>query len=92
MDKKAILAFCNYAIGDRIVGGRDPGDEITTPHSPELHAFVSACLGDFMPPYTHYLVPTNRGCHQDAEWQPRSKAFAALLREVADGIDPETAP
>ena len=88
MDERQTIAFCDYAIGERVVGGRDPGDEITTPHAPELKAFVVARLGDLTPHYCHYLHPANRGSHQHAEWAPRSKAFADLLREVADGIDP----
>ena len=88
MDKTQAVAFCEYAIGMRVVGGSDTGEEVTTPHAPELRAFVTARLGDLMPRYCVYLHPTNRGRYQDAEWAPQAKAFADLLREVADAIDP----
>ena len=88
MDQTQAVAFCDYAIGDRNIGGREAGDEITTPHAPELKAFVTARLGNLTPIYCRYLHPANRGPHQQAEYAPRAKAFADLLREVADAIDP----
>ena len=88
MDKTQAVAFCDYAIGERHIGGRDPGDEITTPHAPELKAFVMARLGNLTPIYGRYLHPANREPHHDAEYAPQAKAFADLLREVADAIDP----
>ena len=87
MDKAHAVAFCEYAIGKRFVGGRDTGEEVT-PHAPALRAFVTARLGDLMPEFGYYLHPANRGRRQHAEFAPQAKAFADLLREVADSIDP----
>lgn len=87
LDKTQLTAFVDYMIGWRAVGVA-ADEEISQPICPEMRAFLTALLGDAMPPYARYLVPANRGTHQHVEWEPKSKAFAALLREVADGLDP----
>lgn len=87
MDKTQLKAFYDYMIGGRPVGGA-ADEPVETPHSPELRAFVIGRVGDAVPPYAHFLIPANRGSAQHAEWAPKSKAIANLLREVADGIDP----
>lgn len=85
MDKIQIAAFIDYAIGWRTLGGADAGDPVATPHSPELRAFVVARLGEDTPHYASWLI--NRRS-VDAAAARQAKAFSALLREVADGIDP----
>ena len=82
MDRAQLNAVCDYMIGDRIVGGTDPGDPVSTPHCPELRAFVLGRLGDMTPQSGWHLT----GMRQ--HYMPQVKAFAALLREIADGIDP----
>jgi len=77
-------------IGGRVVGGSEPGNEVTTPHSPELRAFVQARLGDLTPAYGSGLVLPTHGA-RGSVWDVQAKALAALLREVADGIDPQGA-
>jgi hypothetical protein len=84
MDKIQIIAFTDYAIGDRVVGSSD-GEALTTPHSPELRAFIVARLGEDTPHHAGWLIHRPR---VDAAVARQAKAFAALLREVADGIDP----
>jgi hypothetical protein len=91
MDRSQLYAFVNYAIGDRDIGTAD-GETITTPHSPELRAFVVARLGDAMPPYASAIVPYRGGLQMGPKFAEQAKAFADLLREVADGIDPVAAP
>lgn len=90
MDQTQAVAFCDYAIGDRIVWDRDTGEEAYTPNAPKLQAFVAAHLGDMMPRYRYCenLHPANRALIHNAYWAPRAKVFADLLREVADAIDP----
>jgi hypothetical protein len=86
MDQNQLIAFCDYAIGDRIVGGNDPGDPVGTPHSPEVRAFVIARIGAIgNSGYQLVTLRTNKAYPHVAE---QARAFAALLREVADGIDP----
>lgn len=86
MDKTQITAFLDYMIGERNVGG-SPEDPLSTPHSPELRAFITARLGDHTPTSGYYLVPGKSG-----EWYGKGKehaaALASLLREVSDAIDP----
>ena len=93
MDRTQLFAFLDYMIGDRILGGCS-GEEVGTPHSPELRAFITARLGDQTPSFAHHLLPY-RGLRFRSENQAvAAKALAALLREVADAIDPilEDAP
>ena len=93
MDRTQLIAFLDYMIGDRILGGCS-GEEVGTPHSPELRTFITARLGDQTPFFAHHLLPF-RGLSFRAENQTvAAKALAALLREVADAIDPapEDAP
>ena len=86
MDRSQLVAFLDYAIGSRSVGSTD-GETVETPHSPELRAFVVARLGDMTPRYATWIVP-GRGTPIKGEPE-KGAAFAALLREVADGIDPQ---
>lgn len=86
MDRSQLIAFCDYAIGARTVGS-DGADTIDTPHSPELRAFIVARLGDLTPANGHTVMTKHVGYPR---WPHQAKAFAALLREVADGIDPPT--
>lgn len=86
MDRTQVVAFCDYMIGDRAVGGADPGDIIGTPHSPELLAFIVARLGDNTPAAGYGIVP-QPGRPPEARRIEQGKALAALLREVADAID-----
>lgn len=90
MDETQAAAFCEYAIGLRIIFDRDTGDKTYTPHAPRLQEFVAARLGDLMPRSRHceYLHPANRTLIHNTYWAPRAQAFADLLREVADAIDP----
>ena len=87
MDRSQLIAFCDYMIGDRVVGGQDAGDSVGTPHSPELRAFIVARLGDLTPGSGYHLVTMRTNSHHP-HVASQAKAFAALLREVADGIDP----
>jgi hypothetical protein len=87
MDRAQISAFCEYALGGRHVGGNDPGDPVSTPHSPELRAFCAALLGENMPIWPWQLCRLEYRPGNSA-LEPQAKAFAALLREIADGIDP----
>jgi hypothetical protein len=84
MDKTLLTAFCDYAIGDRLVGGA-VNDPAGTPHSPELRALIVGMLGDNMPLSAIGIVE----CRSISDVYARqAKAFATLLREVADGLDP----
>jgi hypothetical protein len=85
MDNTQLIAFCNYAFGNRTVGTAD-GESVETPHSPELRAFLVARLGDNTPNYGYWLVHRQ----SDMKVAQQAKAFADLLREVADGIFPAT--
>jgi hypothetical protein len=87
MDNTQLIAFCNYVFGHRTVGSVD-GQEVETPHSPELRAFLAARLGDDIPLYAGRIVHRRAN---DPNVARQAKAFAALLREVADGIDPPEA-
>lgn len=87
MDRAQISAFCEYTLGERTVGGSDPGDPVGTPHSPELRAFCVALLGDNTPTWPWQLCRIEDRA-RNSRLEPQAKAFAALLREVADGIDP----
>lgn len=88
LDRSQLIAFCDYMIGDRVVGGSDPGDPVGTPYSPELRAFVVARLGDDTPGAGYTLVP-HAGSNRNQRWARQANALAALLREVADGLDPQ---
>jgi hypothetical protein len=74
-----------------VLGGADPGDPVSTPYAPELRAFVLARLGDDTPRGGWTITGGRKG---NPHYTKHAKAFAALLREVADGIDPpgEIAP
>jgi hypothetical protein len=87
MDRAQLVAFCDYMIGDRVVGGTDPGDPVGTPYSPELRAFIVARLGDDTPGSGYAIVP-QAGRDRGALWTRQATALAALLREVADGLLP----
>lgn len=89
MDDAQLMAFCDYMIGGRVVGGN--ADEPTeTPHSPELRAFIVARLGALIPDsgYRAVIGVLQQSRLRNPHYECQSKAFAALLREVADGIDP----
>ena len=91
MDGTQLNAFCDYMIGNRVVGGTDPADPVGMPCAPELRAFILARLGDKMPSNGWNI--TTRLCNAGERsrhscFVEQAKAFAALLREVADGIDP----
>ena len=88
MDRSQLIAFCDYMTGDRVVGGQDAGDPVGTPHSPELRAFIVARLGDLTPGSSYHLVTMRTNTNRPYV-APEAKALAALLREVADGIDPQ---
>lgn len=91
MDRTQLQAFCDYMIGERVVGGSDPGDPVGTWHSPELRAFILARLGELTPGAGFHIVAwPGRKLRED--WEQQRRAFAALLREVADGIDPPPTP
>lgn len=85
MDRTQLVAFCDYLIGDRIVGGNDPGDPVGTPYSPELRAFILGRLGDATPVAGYAIVP-HPGRGRGEVWTAQADALAALLREVADGL------
>lgn len=88
MDKTQLTAFIDYMVGDRTTGGNSD-DPSGTPHSPELRAFILARLGDETPAASYYIVPQPPGHRARSEASTKqAKALAALLREVADGIDP----
>lgn len=87
MDNAQLIAFCDYMIGGRVVGGtaEEPAE---TPHSPELRAFIVARIGDDTPYAGFQIVNQQR---RNPVYARQAKAFAAaLLREAADGIDPPT--
>lgn len=86
MDRVQLIAFCDYMIGQRVVGGNDPGDPLTTPHSPELLAFITARLGDNTPSAGYTIVPFP-GRRQQEDWARQAVSLASLLREVANGLD-----
>ena len=86
MDQAQLIAFCDYAIGDRVVGGHDASDPVGTPHSPELRAFVVGKIGALT--NSGYQLATLRDTKAWPHITEQANAFAALLREVADGIDP----
>lgn len=89
MDDAQLMAFCDYMIGRRVVGGN--ADEPTeTPHSPELRAFIVARLGARIPDsgYRAAIGVLQQSRLRNPHYECQTKAFAALLREVADGIDP----
>jgi hypothetical protein len=90
MDDTQIQACLDYMIGERMLGGAVAGDEITTPHSPELRAFMVARLGDQMPRSGYSLVRLREHPGYRDGVNAQAKALAALLREVADAIDPPT--
>jgi hypothetical protein len=86
MDDTQVRAFIDYMVGDRTVGSAD-NEEVGTPHSPELRAFVVARLGDLTPAHGYYMLPARRSNLRSKE-TAQAKALAGLLREVADAIDP----
>lgn len=87
MDNAQLAAVIDYMTGGRVVGGtvEEPAE---TPHSPELRAFIVARLGESAP-HAGY-GPVFHRKHNEAFAQ-QAKALAALLREIADGIDPAEA-
>ena len=89
MDDAQLMAFCDYMIGGRVVGGN--ADEPTeTPHSPELRAMIVGLIGKGTPSsgYRAYIGVNQFARHKILEYSDQTHAFAKLLREVADGIDP----
>ena len=88
MDRTQLSAFLDYAIGERVIDSAD-GEDIITPHSPEIRGFIVARLGDKMPIRAWEIVPTNSPLPLAAK--EKAQAFAQLLRKIADGIDPPTA-
>jgi hypothetical protein len=84
VDNAQLIAFCDYMIGGRVVGGM-ADEPAETPHSPELRAFIMGGLGDDMP-YAGFQIVTQQ--RRNTVYARQAKAFAALLREAADGIDP----
>lgn len=88
MDKSQLTAFVDYMIGEHPIGiiGTSVGEvgsaePIYAPTCPEMRAFVLARLGDNMPVNGWSAIS-----HHD---KTHAKALAALLREVADGLDPQ---
>jgi|HubBroStandDraft_2_1064218.scaffolds.fasta_scaffold292912_3 hypothetical protein len=88
LDRTQLMAFCDYVIGDRVVGGREERAEVCTPHSPELRAFIVARLGELTPSGGYTVVAHIGRPTSNTAWYNQAIAFAALLREVADGIYP----
>lgn len=85
MDTTQLTAFCEYMIGDRVVGG-DADDPAGTPHSPELRAFILARIGADTPTMGYQVA--SQVWRDRGGYERQAKALAALLREVADGLDP----
>lgn len=84
MDNTQLAAIIDYMIGGRTVGGT-ADEPIETPYSPELRAFVVARLGDDTPDSGYRIL---YGRARNELYARQARAFAALLREVADGFDP----
>lgn len=84
LDKTQLETIVDLMVGEKPIGVDCDGNEVAVPRSPEMQAFVKARLGDLTPRGGWDIVgkPTVRS-------PERAKAFAALLREVADGIAPE---
>lgn len=92
MDDTQLMAFCDYMIGERSLGGT-PEDPIGTPYSPELRAFIVGRLGMDTPDSGYSMIfatryPNAKHSKKD-DYIRQTKAFAAMLREVADILDPK---
>lgn len=77
MDKLQLEEFLDLLVGWRSLGVAGD-EEIAEPRSPELRTFIIARLGVETPSSGRNVV---RG-------RQLGRPLAALLREVADGIDP----
>jgi hypothetical protein len=90
MDRTQLVAFVDYMIGERNVGGEVDGDPVGAPYSPELRAFILGRLGDNMPVGAYYIFPAPPPSNykRREDWVKQADALAALLREVADGLAP----
>lgn len=84
MDHLQLAAFIDYAVGFRVVGNAE-NEAVEVPHSPELRSFILARLGENTPRYGAWIVGRRA---VDVTAGKSAKAFATMLREVADGIDP----
>jgi hypothetical protein len=78
VDRLQLDTFIEALIGWKTIGVNADGAEVQAHHCPELRAFVIARLGELTPVSAHNVWRQPR----------RAAALAALLREVADGIDP----
>jgi hypothetical protein len=86
MDMQQLMTVIDYMVGGRSVGGT-VDEPLETPHSPELRAFIVGRLGELTPAYGSQVVMFSK-YRVNPETIKKSKAFAAFLREIADGIDP----
>lgn len=86
MDKTQLKAFLAPLLDERAIGVSGD-DEVTAPICAEIRAFLVGRLGDLLPTYSDYAI-NPRGGYDPELTRRRAAALAALLREVADGIDP----
>ena len=91
MDNAQLIHFLEPMLNYKVIGVDQNGDVVTSHEAicPELRSFIVARLGALTPvsSYRAVIPDTRYRGYKDGP-----AALAALLREVADGIDPAVKP
>lgn len=83
MDKTQLSMMWHLMLGDRAIGVAGGGGDalpVEVPENPRLQVFILARMGDRYP---------GSDLNYSDYYKPERRAFAAFIREFADGIDPD---